>query len=399
MSSFFRPYEGKLNYVFISYSHRNSDEVLQILNILNNRKLRLWYDEGIPAGSDWPQNIADHMETSAAVLFFRSKTALASPNCRSEIERAVSLKKPLLVLPLDGTAADDSWKGLLPEGDISAELKELNRNPAGYAERVLSWSVLNRSFYRNLREKIRWDLLGLALAMLFMIIAAAGLTGVISGRFDRWIIRETEATTAPQETRTDAPTETEESTTEEILPSEYEDYFPVEFPDILQARAIRTALGKKSDESVLPSELSAISGLYFAGSVYVKDSADIMLTKDSCTANDREVDAGMITDLSVIGTATHMTELFLIRQPIEDLSTIENLVLLRELSLGGCEMLSDLDTLPRLPSLSSLHLEYSSIRDLTPLLQQPALKTVTVSRDMLPLMIPEDTGFQIILLP
>ena len=62
-------------------------------------------------------------------------------------------------------------------------------------------------------------------------------------------------------------------------------------------------------------------------------------------------------------------------------------------------MLSDLDTLPRLPSLSSLHLEYSSIRDLTPLLQQPALKTVTVSRDMLPLVIPEDTGFQIILLP
>ena len=86
--------------------------------------------------------------------------------------------------------------------------------------------------------------------MLFMIIAAAGLTGVISGRFDRWIIRETEATTAPQETRTDAPTETEESTTEEILPSEYEDYFPVEFPDILQARAIRTALGKTSDDKL-----------------------------------------------------------------------------------------------------------------------------------------------------
>ena len=52
MNTFFRPYEGKRPYVFISYSHRDSETVLNLLSVLNERKLRLWYDEGIPAGSD-----------------------------------------------------------------------------------------------------------------------------------------------------------------------------------------------------------------------------------------------------------------------------------------------------------------------------------------------------------
>ncbi len=61
MSRYFKPYEGSRPYVFISYSHRDSDRVLDIISELDRRKLRLWYDEGIPAGSDWPKNIESHM--------------------------------------------------------------------------------------------------------------------------------------------------------------------------------------------------------------------------------------------------------------------------------------------------------------------------------------------------
>ena len=81
MSTFFRPYEGRRPYCFISYSHRDSETVLNVLSVLNDRKLRLWYDEGIPAGSDWPKSIEQHMRECAAVLFFLSGTALSSPNC------------------------------------------------------------------------------------------------------------------------------------------------------------------------------------------------------------------------------------------------------------------------------------------------------------------------------
>ena len=54
MSAFFTPYEGKRPYLFISYSHRNSQEVLDTIALLHQRKVRLWYAEGIPAGNDWP---------------------------------------------------------------------------------------------------------------------------------------------------------------------------------------------------------------------------------------------------------------------------------------------------------------------------------------------------------
>ena len=81
MTTFFRPYEGKRSYAFISYSHRNTERVLSVITRLHEGKLRLWYDEGIPPGNDWPSNINAHMRACSAVVFFRSASALASPNC------------------------------------------------------------------------------------------------------------------------------------------------------------------------------------------------------------------------------------------------------------------------------------------------------------------------------
>jgi hypothetical protein len=50
-----------------------------------------------------------------------------------------------------------------------------------------------------------------------------------------------------------------------------------------------------------------------------------------------------------------------------------------------------------LPSLAVLHLEHTNVRDLTPLEALPGLKTVTVSRDMLPLVWNADAGYSVIL--
>ena len=113
MSEFFTPYEGKRPYLFISYSHRNSQEVLETITLLHRKKVRLWYDEGIPAGNDWPKNIETHMRCSAMVLFFLSKTALDSPNCLSEIETAVALKKPVLYFTLDDSQPEGRWARLM----------------------------------------------------------------------------------------------------------------------------------------------------------------------------------------------------------------------------------------------------------------------------------------------
>ena len=84
MNRFFKPYEGTRPYLFISYAHKQSEEVVSTIRILHEKGWRLWYDEGIPAGSDWPANIARHMQGCAGVIFFESERALESPNCYSD---------------------------------------------------------------------------------------------------------------------------------------------------------------------------------------------------------------------------------------------------------------------------------------------------------------------------
>ena len=49
MSEFFTPYEGKRPYLFISYSHRNSREVLETITLLHQRRVRLWKERNCPA--------------------------------------------------------------------------------------------------------------------------------------------------------------------------------------------------------------------------------------------------------------------------------------------------------------------------------------------------------------
>ncbi|MBR7058659.1 MAG: toll/interleukin-1 receptor domain-containing protein, partial [Stomatobaculum sp.] len=114
MSIFFRPYEGTRPFLFISYAHKQSEAVVDTIRILHEKGYRLWYDEGIPAGSDWPANIAQHMQGCEKVVFFLSERAMESPNCFSEIRTAFRAGKPILVVRLENVeVTNPDWQELL----------------------------------------------------------------------------------------------------------------------------------------------------------------------------------------------------------------------------------------------------------------------------------------------
>jgi hypothetical protein len=96
MASAFKPYEGDKPFVFVSYSHQNSDEVLPILQKLHDRGLRLWYDSGITPGSEWAEEIGNHILGCGLFLLFMSPEASESHNVKSEITMALEEKKPLM---------------------------------------------------------------------------------------------------------------------------------------------------------------------------------------------------------------------------------------------------------------------------------------------------------------
>ncbi len=410
MSVFFRPYEGKRPYVFISYSHRDSGQVLDILTELNRQKLRLWYDEGIPAGSDWPKNIELHMRGSAAVLFFLSDTALASPNCFSEIKTAAALKKPILIVRLDDADPNERWKALFEKTEILTfprdetepvrilPWREVPTRPvpvgAPMTAEILKWNRLKRSFYRKWTDPIRGEWIGAGAALLLLATAAVGLNALIQGRFDPPAVPTPAPTIAS--TPTIAPTQTPSTApTPTIDPGN----FPVTLPDAQQDAAVRSILGKGKDDFILRPELAAVKELYFCGHMVLRAADGIVYASDGTVkVGTSTVIAGKVSDLSAIGTMVFLERLALIDQPLKDLTPLNDLVLLRELWLSG-NALSDVSGLTGLASLETLHLEHTKVSNLTPLEALPSLRTVTVSADMLPLKWSEDKPFRVILVP
>lgn len=49
----FEAYTGKEPYLFVSYSHKDTEMVYPILDALYDRKYRIWYDESCENGSDF----------------------------------------------------------------------------------------------------------------------------------------------------------------------------------------------------------------------------------------------------------------------------------------------------------------------------------------------------------
>lgn len=96
-------YEGPENFIFISYAHKDSDRVLKILEKLVENGYRIWYDDGIAPGSEWPENIAQHLNSCAVFMAFVSNNSIASDNCRREVTFALSRHKPFLGILLEPT--------------------------------------------------------------------------------------------------------------------------------------------------------------------------------------------------------------------------------------------------------------------------------------------------------
>lgn len=103
MSHQVEAYEGKEPYIFISYAHKDTDTVLPILAHLRAQGYRLWYDDGIAPGSEWPEYIATHLNGCQVVIAFVSPNSIASPNCRREVTYALSKNKVFLGVILEPT--------------------------------------------------------------------------------------------------------------------------------------------------------------------------------------------------------------------------------------------------------------------------------------------------------
>ena len=382
MSKLFKPYEGKRPYLFISYPHKQSDAVVDTIRILHDGGYRLWYDEGIPAGSDWPANIAQHMRDCEAVICFLSEHFLQSHNCFSEIQAAVHLKKPILVLYLEECVPEGRWQPLLAGRQTIPMLPSAQER----ARAILATSFARRRYRHTWKERIPWQKLGFAASLLLFLGSCALCWSLVTGRLSAQQLVES-AVQAEQ---------AEEAPPVIVDMGAAQQFFSVQFPDSQQEQAIRNALGRKTEE-IASQELAQIKELYFCGNMVLKQTKGIEFDEEgNCRVNGAKVRQGSVSDLTLIGKLSYLENLALVCQPVSDIGALKDLVLLQELSLAGSTVTS-LEALEEMPSLETLHLEHTAVTDLGPLEQLPGLKTVTVSRDMLPLTWNDRAGFTVVL--
>jgi hypothetical protein len=95
------PYTEKQPYIFVSYAHKDAARVMPLIEGLQRRGMRVWYDNGINPGKDWAEELSRRLLGCHCVVCFVSRNFLASQNCVNEINMASNYKKHVIPAHLE----------------------------------------------------------------------------------------------------------------------------------------------------------------------------------------------------------------------------------------------------------------------------------------------------------
>lgn len=346
----FHSYDGDEPYIFVSYAHRDDERVYAVLRALRERRVRIWYDEGIEVGANWPQTVAEHLRGAETVVVFTSESSAVSPNCRREINFGVSQRKELLVVRLDDSALPPDMS-LQLAGAPTIDALSAEETAAAIAAR-LDESVTGdadggeASPRRGARKAVN----GWFVASLVLLLLLAGAVTLLLGRINGWF-------GAPKGV-----------VRQEITTAERGEVSVTRFTN-------RTAM-----EMLLRSLES--DSLYLCGNALVSDALAIEHTADGWAVGGEAVERGLVEDLGFLA-GTDVTELALIHENLRSLEGIEALPALTYLDISD-NPLADLTPLTGLGQLRTLRaLCLPEEADLSVLAGMSALREVYVSYDMI----------------
>lgn len=117
----FDAYTGEDPFAFVSYAHKDAPIVFPQILQLHKKGYRLWYDEGIDPGNEWPDEVARALAHCSLFIVFVSGAALASRNVRNEINFALNRGTRFLAIHLEPCELPPGLE--LRMGDLQAILK------------------------------------------------------------------------------------------------------------------------------------------------------------------------------------------------------------------------------------------------------------------------------------
>ena len=302
-------YEGKGNFMFVSYSHKDSGTVYPFITDLFEKKYRVWYDEGIAPGSEWPYNIEVHLKSCSAVLVFVSANSLASRNCDNEVVNALDNKKKIIQYSLDGNIHP------LLKDEITVRNKEELFN-------TLSDDLIGdgSGYDRELNNKRRlslWNLL-LGLAVLFIVALGTGIYGLNEGYFDKYLPGRNIVEEDITEKKEASGIQVDNSVIAQALLEQLseEDLFrEVEFSDDSDKESLCEAIGfydRESEGELRYFDLTE----YDADDLYLRDCSDecLKLLKYLPNLKYLHVSSDQITTLEALNDCPYLEQVYLSKE-------------------------------------------------------------------------------------
>ncbi len=129
----FQAYQGDEPYIFVAYAHRDSAKVYPELQRLHELGCRIWYDEGIELGVDWPNAVANAIEKCSYFIAFITPNSVESKNFRRELNLALNENKHFLPLYLEETELKFVLKLQISS---FASLLKYNETPESYVKKL-----------------------------------------------------------------------------------------------------------------------------------------------------------------------------------------------------------------------------------------------------------------------
>lgn len=373
----FQPYEGDKPYIFISYAHANSPQVMDVIGRMHGRGYRIWYDEGIEVGSEWPECIASHLAGAHLMMAFISNAYMNSDNCRREMHFAVSRRIKVINVFLEDTQMTPGME--MQIGNIFALMK-YNMTDKVFFDKLYAAPLLNSEAFseepgaeaappapkpekKEKKPKVPkpvkakegrtgWKKLltiFLAVALLGGLIAL-GIVGYVTGLGQRLMI------SAKQE---------------EIRP--LSGSVETVFEDPIFEQIARDYSGI-TEGPVYVSDLAGLRELYIIGS-------DHYFSQPPETAADTAKNLGNIRVLTDLQYFTELDRLSIIRQKLSSLESMPGCAI-EYLDISQCNV-SSLEGIGRLTELRSLAAEGCPIRDLGDIDQCLKLRSINLSSSSL----------------
>lgn len=117
-------------FIFISYSHKDSEYANRLADSMEAKGLDVWIDERIDYGARWPQAIQENLDKCAAFAVVMTPDSFESEWVQAELTRARRLRKPTFPLLLEG----DVWLAL--EATLYVDVRGAKLPPASFYTRL-----------------------------------------------------------------------------------------------------------------------------------------------------------------------------------------------------------------------------------------------------------------------